>query len=753
MLAKLMPGFTAAAFLVVSPALAADWKPADGPLLTKWAKDVTADKALPEYPRPQLKRDAWLNLNGVWQLAFGKDKDETPVGKDLPECILVPFPVESALSGVMKPADRLWYRRTFTIPKDWKDQRVLLHFGAVDWESEVFVNGKSLGVHRGGYDPFTYDVTDALKPDGDQELIVRVFDPADAGTQPRGKQVNKPESIWYTPTTGIWQTVWLEPVPRVYIDAVKITPNVDAGKATVAVSFQGLNFSVAARVTVRDGDKVVAAADGLPIPGVAVTIPNAKLWSPESPFLYDVRVELTHDGKPVDAVESYFGMRKVEIAPVAGQGPPRILVNGKFTYLCGPLDQGFWPDGLYTAPTDEALKFDIEMTKKLGFNMTRKHVKVEPQRWYYWCDKLGLLVFQDMPSGDKSINPGKPDIERTPESAKQYETELKAMMDGLHDHPCIIMWVVFNEGWGQFDTARITDWTKKYDPTRLVDDASGWQDRGVGDVNDVHAYPGPAAPAPEAKRASILGEFGGLGLGVDAHTWSKKTWGYRGTASQEELTHKYERLWREAYKLRDERALSAAVYTQLTDVETEANGLLTYDRAVVKVDLEHAAAAAKGDFSRVPTPVVIVPTSKEEGLTWRYATEKPADDWFKPDFKDGEWKEGEGGFGTKGTPGAVVRTEWKTDDIWLRRTVDVPEGKLADPMLLLHHDDDAEVYVNGVLAAKAPDWAADYEETPLTPEGLAALKPGQKNVIAVHCHQVSGGQYIDVGVIDLKPPK
>jgi hypothetical protein len=528
---------------------------------------------------------------------------------------------------------------------------------------------------------------------------------------------------------------------------------VDAGTAPVGVSFQGLKVRVAARVTVRDGDKVVAAVEGLPIPGVAVTIPNAKLWSPESPFLYDVRVELTHDGKPVDAVESYFGMRKVEIAPVASQGPPRILVNGKFNYLCGPLDQGFWPDGLYTAPTDEALKFDIEMTKKLGFNATRKHVKVEPQRWYYWCDKLGLLVFQDMPSGDKAINTGQPDIERTPESAGQYEAELKAMIDGLYDHPCIIAWVVFNEGWGQFDTARITEWTKRYDPTRLVDDASGWQDRGVGDVNDVHAYPGPGAPTPEQRRASILGEFGGLGLGVDGHTWSKKTWGYRGTKSQDELTHKYERLWREAYRLRDERALSAAIYTQLTDVETEANGLLTYDRAVVKVDLEHAAAAAKGDFSRVPTPVVIVPTSKEKGQTWRYTTEKPADDWFKPDFKDGEWKEGEGGFGTKGTPGAVVRTEWDADDIWLRRTVDVPEGKLADPMLLLHHDDDAEVYINGVLAAKAPEWVADYEETPLTPEGLAALKPGEKNVIAVHCRQVKGGQYIDVGVIDLKPPK
>jgi hypothetical protein len=744
-----------AAALSAGAAGAADWKPADGPLMTRWAKDVKPDNVLPEYPRPQLRRAAWMNLNGVWQLAFAKEGEDAPVGKDLPERILVPFPVESALSGVMKPAERLWYRRTFAVPtdKDWKDKRVLLHFGAVDWEATVWLNGKKLGDHRGGYDGFTFDVTDALKKDGDQELIVGVYDPTDAGTQPRGKQVNKPEGIYYTPTTGIWQTVWLEPVPKASIESLTIVPDVDAGKVRVTVHGLGTTAAHKATITIRTGkESSIEFAAPLEKP-VDLVVDPVKLWSPEQPFLYDLDVALTQKGESVDRVNSYFGMRKVEVAPTDGKGPPRVLVNGKATFLRGPLDQGFWPDGLYTAPTDEALKYDIEMTKQLGFNMTRKHVKVEPDRWYYWCDKLGLLVWQDMPSGDKSIGGNDPDLKRTPESAKQYEQELKAMIDGRGNHPSIMMWVVFNEGWGQFDTARITEWTKQYDPTRLVDCASGWADRGVGDVIDAHVYPGPGAPAPEDKRASVLGEFGGLGLGVDGHTWAKKTWGYQGTKSQDDLTHKYERLWQRAWKLKDDKALCAAVYTQLTDVETEANGLMTYDRAVVKVDAERAAAAAQGDFSNVPEPMVLLPTSQEKGQTWRYVTEWQDNNWFKPEYKDGEWKQGEGGFGTKGTPGAVVRTEWNKKEIYLRREVDLPEGPYTNPVLLMHHDEDAEVYINGVLAAKVSGYITNYEETSLTPEGAAALKPGKKNLIAVHCRQTTGGQYIDVGLLDLKPAK
>jgi len=730
---------------------AAEWRPAQGPLATKWAKDVSPDKVLPEYPRPQMVRKDWQNLNGLWQLAFAKKGEEAPIGKDLGDQILVPFPVESALSGIMKHSDRLWYRRTFSVPKDWAGKRLLLHFGAVDWEATVWVNGKKQGVHRGGYDPFTFDITDALKEKGDQELIVGVFDPTDKGMQPRGKQVLKPEGIYYTPTSGIWQTVWLEPVAKASIESLKIIPDADSGEVWLTAKVAGASDKATIRAFVPTAGKGLLTATGTPGKPVAIAIPSPKLWSSDAPFLYDLRVELLENDKPVDAVDSYFGMRKIALAK-DDRGVLRIELNNKPIFQVGPLDQGFWPDGLYTAPTDAALKYDIEITKKLGFNMCRKHVKVEPARWYYWCDKLGLLVWQDMPSGDKSIGEKDPDLKRSPESAKQYEEELKAMLDNLHNHPCIVQWVVFNEGWGQFDTERVTEWTKKYDPTRLVDCASGWADRQVGDVHDIHVYPGPAAPKLEAKRAAVLGEFGGLGLGVDGHTWSKKTWSYRGTASQDDLTRKYEQLLRNVYKLKDEAGLCAAVYTQTTDVETEINGLLTYDRAIVKVDIDRVAAVNRGDFSKAAELIEIIPTSREKAQTWRYTRDKPGDDWFKADYKDAAWKEGKGGFGTKGTPGAVIGTEWKTDDIWIRRECTLPEDALAEVQLLVHHDEDVEVYLNGILAFKAPGYITDYEEAPISKEARAALKAG-KNTIAVHCKQTTGGQYIDVGLVLVKKPK
>ncbi len=466
--------------------------------------------------------------------------------------------------------------------------------------------------------------------------------------------------------------------------------------------------------------------------------------------MYDFTVELFEDGKTVDQVKSYVGMRKIAVMK-DDKGVPRIQLNNKTIFQVGPLDQGWWPDGLYTAPTDEALKYDIEMTKKFGFNMTRKHVKVEPARWYYWCDKLGLLVWQDMPSGDANPQGKEKEIKRTPESAKQHEAELAAMIENLHNHPSIIMWVVFNEGWGQYDTKRITEWTKKTDPTRLVNNASGWHDMNVGDVVDAHIYPGPGAPAIEKERAAVLGEFGGLGLGVDGHTWSKKTWGYRGAASKEDLTRKYERLLAGVWKLKDEKGLNAAVYTQITDVETEANGLLTYDREIIKLDLDRAAAVNKGDVSKIPQLHTLVASSQDKPQTWRYTIEKPANDWYKPDFKDADWKEGPGGFGTKGTPGAVVRTEWKTNDIWIRREFEIADDDLGEVLLYMHHDDDVEVYINGVLAFKEDGYVSNYEEFALTKEGRAALKKG-KNVLAVYCHQRTGGQYIDVGLLELRKP-
>jgi hypothetical protein len=745
-----------------APVRAADWQPAKGPLMTKWAKDVSPDKVHPEYPRPQMVRKDWMNLNGLWEFAVAKEKEEPPLGKKRDGRILVPFPVESALSGVMKTAEangdglRVWYRRTFDVQKEWADKRLLLHFGAVNWEATVWVNGKKFNTHRGGYDGFSFDITEALKKDGPQELVVSVWNPIDSGTQPRGKQVRKPGGIFYTASTGIWQTVWLEPVsPYGYIDSVKIVPGNQVSVNVKLARATGRTYTVRCALlqanTVLDFHKTDPTMPPT-VPTVEFSSLNREAWSPESPTLYDLDIGLYGpDDELLDRVSGYCAFRTIEVKKDE-KGINRLHLNDKPYFQVGPLDQGFWPDGLYTAPTDEALKYDIEMTRKLGFNMIRKHVKVEPERWYYWCDKLGVLVWQDMPSGDASVSPGKGEIKRTEVSAKHYERELGRMIEGRGNHPCIGLWVPFNEGWGQHDTTRIVEKVKKQDSSRLVDPASGWNDYPCGDVHDIHVYPGPGSPKPEERRAAVLGEFGGLGLKVDGHTWENKTWGYQGTKDSADLTRKYERLLRRVYELKDKPGLSAAVYTQTTDVETEGNGLMTYDRAVVKVDAERVAAANRGDFSKAPEWKVVVPTSKDEGQKWRYTTDKPAEGWQKADFDDKDWKEGVGGFGTQGTPGAVVRTEWKTDDIWLRREFTMPEGKWGDLMLLLHHDEDAEVYINGVLALKVPGYVGDYEDLPISAEARRALKPG-KNMFAVHCHQTTGGQYIDVGIVEVKEKK
>jgi hypothetical protein len=592
---------------------AAAWQPAKGRLMTRWAADVKPDKALPEYPRPQMVRADWQNLNGLWSYAIVAKDAAQPTKWDGE--ILVPFPAESALSGVMKPVDpkqRLWYRRTFETPAGWQGKNVLLHFGAVDWETTVWVNGKELGTHRGGYDGFSFDISDALKPSGPQELVVAVWDPTDRGPQARGKQVLKPGGIMYTATTGIWQTVWLEPVAKAHVDALRITPNIDDSSVTVALHAVTSGGKPAVKVEVLDGQQVVQEASQ-PVqdimksfppqisPTLKLRVPNAKLWSPDSPFLYGLRITLSENGQPTDQIDSYFGMRKIALGKDE-KGIQRLMLNNKPLFQLGPLDQGFWPDGIYTAPTDEALRYDIEITKALGMNMARKHVKVEPDRWYYWCDKLGLLVWQDMPSahaGDAKTDAIRKGME---DAAKQFETELKALVEGRWNHPCIVMWVPFNEGWGQYDTPRICDWIKKLDPSRLVNNASGWTDRKVGDVNDIHSYPGPAAPRLEESRAAVLGEFGGLGLPVKGHTWQDEAnWGYRNFQSAEQLTESYLALIRKLHALTGDVGLCAAVYTQTTDCEVEVNGLLTYDRALVKMD-QAAITAANQKLYTPPTP-------------------------------------------------------------------------------------------------------------------------------------------------------
>jgi len=606
---------TVLAFICCSSLLAADksWQPAQGPLLTRWAKDVSPGNAHPEYPRPQMVRKDWQNLNGLWAYAITATGAPQPSQWD--GQILVPFPVESALSGVMKrvyETNQLWYRRTFTIPRGWKGKNVLLNFGAVDWETKVWVNGREVGTHRGGYDGFSFDITGALKPSGEQEIIVSVFDPTDAGTQPRGKQVRKPGGIWYTPTSGIWQTAWLEPVDKTHVNSLEIIPDLDEKTIRVGTRISAVRGVAKVEVEVfENGTRLVKgagtmdfsqrAASGFVAGAIRldVRLHNIRPWSPDSPFLYDLKITVYHQGKKTDEVNSYFAMRKISVGKDAA-GFNRLCLNNQPLFMLGSLDQGFWPDGIYTAPTDEALRYDIEMTKKLGFNMARKHVKIEPDRWYYWADKLGLLVWQDMPSGDKYIGGKAPDITRSPESAAQFEAELKALVEGRFNHPSIVMWVPYNEGWGQWDTCRIVDLIKQWDPTRLVNNASGWADRGCGDVNDLHKYPGPGAPKPEEKRAGVLGEFGGLGLPVKGHTWqAEKNWGYRSFTNATALTTAYVGLVEQLPGLIRTNGLSAAVYTQTTDCEIEVNGLMTYDRAVVKMG-ESAVAAANRKLYAAP---------------------------------------------------------------------------------------------------------------------------------------------------------
>jgi beta-galactosidase/beta-glucuronidase len=588
---------------IVSPGWAAEWKPAAGPLSTRWTKDVLPSTSHSEYPRPQMVRDAWQSLNGLWEYAI------RPRGENRPDhfegSILVPFPIESSLSGVMKrigPDRELWYRRTVSVEPYAPDKRLLLHFDAVDWESTVWLDGAEIGVHRGGYTPFVFDVTDRMTQGKPHELVVKVWDPSDAGTQPCGKQHNKPEGIWYTPSTGIWQTVWLEPVPRAYFRDIRIEPDLASGKVRIVTEIANAPRHAQVRATVAAETEtgspspqiaVHQAAVGEPLT-ISVPRDEIKPWSPDSPVLDRVQISLVGgDGKVGDRVSSYFAFRSIAISEGQNGQPARILLNGKPTFLIGPLDQGFWPDGLYTAPTDEALRSDLEVTKRLGFNLVRKHVKVEPPRWYYWCDKLGLAVWQDMPSGDRSAKWPSPhgEIRRTPESAAEFDNELKAMIDARRNSPCIVAWVPFNEGWGQFDTVRIAKWVKAYDPSRLVIPASGGNHFPVGDIHDIHAYPGPAAPPADPVRAEVLGEFGGLGLPVAGHLWAdKKNWGYRKYKTRDELTDAYLDLVKKLKPLGESR-LSAAVYTQTTDVETEVNGLMTYDRALIKMDADKVRRA------------------------------------------------------------------------------------------------------------------------------------------------------------------
>ena len=608
---------------------ASAWKPVGGRIVTRWAAEVQPGLVLPEYPRPQLVRKDWANLNGLWDYAI-VDKDAgRPAGWE--GKILVPFAAESALSGVGRPvgaAKALWYRRKVEVPRAWRGGKVLLHFGAVDWESTVWVNGNEAGTHRGGYDPFTYDITAYLGPGKAQEIVLRVLDPTDEAESPiaRGKQVMRPHGIFYTAVTGIWQTVWLEPVPDTFIGKLKITPEIKYGSLVLETEVLGRKEGTSLAVTVgREG--VVAGVTEVPtiLPAV-VAIEKPELWTPDHPALYDIKAVLKRGDEVLDEVESYAGLREISLGR-DGRGSNRLFLNGEPVFQIGPLDQGWWPDGLYTAPTDAALRYDLEVIKALGMNMLRKHVKVEPDRLYYWCDKLGLLVWQDMPSA--LFKREAHSAEALSRRDAQFEGEWRSIIDALVNHPSIVMWVPFNEGWGQYNTERITAWTKSHDPSRLVNNASGWTDKGVGDVVDIHSYPGPAMPPLEEKRAAVLGEFGGLGLPLIGHLWQGEgNWGYRNYDDVRTYEARYTELIKNLYPLAD-RGLAAAVYTQTSDCEIEVNGLMTYDREVVKLDPARFAPLNRGflppqfaaDQTQFVEPFFIVELAARPGATIRFTTD------------------------------------------------------------------------------------------------------------------------------------
>ena len=583
----------------------ADWQPADNPLFTRWAADVNPQSVHEEYPRPTKVRDQWMNLNGLWNYAVTSQNVQVPdtyEGK-----ILVPFPIESALSGVkqmIQPEEKLWYQRTFNVSDDWNAEKLLLHFGAVDWHAKIHINGQMVAEHKGGYDPFTVDISEALNDQAEQTLIVEVMDPTDEGRQPTGKQTLDPRGIWYTPTTGIWRTVWLEPVPETHISNIKLTPDIDQELLYLEVATNQAAEGWTVKADALDNGQEVGTTTDRANDRISIPINNPNLWSPESPHLYDLNIQLMNENQEVvDEVSSYFGMRKVSVAK-GPDGYNRIFLNNEPLFQLGPLDQGFWPDGLYTAASDEALKYDVQVTKDMGFNMARKHVKVEPERWYYWCDQLGLLVWQDMPSGDERMTRDTGELQKEPAAAEQFETELQELIDDYYNHPSIIMWVIFNEGWGQYETARLAEWAQDYDPSRLINPASGWLDMGpdVGDVQDIHRYPGPGKPEMEEVRVAVLGEFGGQALPLEEHMWvqnlEKAPTHFETSKTAEDLRSEYRGLYEKLYPMIEE-GLAAAVYTQTTDVESEVNGLLTYDRELIKMDLDTLQAIHEETYRRM----------------------------------------------------------------------------------------------------------------------------------------------------------
>lgn len=713
------------------------WKPVPTHLKTPWADKVDPAKVLPDYPRPMMVRSRWQNLNGLWDFAAKVSEDARP---KLTKKILVPFPVESSLSGVgyvVQPEDILIYSREFAVPKAWDKDQVMLHFDAVDWSCKVYVNDRFVGSHAGGYDRFSFNIRPFLNKVGTQKLRVEVTDPGNTGGQPNGKQVLKPSGIWYRGTSGIWQTVWMEPVSDRLIKSYRVETKMD-GSYKISVNVPGDFKDPVLRLKIPGAEvEAELRPKGTSLPNSVVfegKIRNPKLWGPATPYLYDFKLSVADGTMELDEVRGYFGVREIKIGKDK-DGINRLMLNGQPTFMYGPLDQGFNPDGLHTYPTEDCFLFDLKAIKAYGCNMLRKHIKVEPDRYYYACDKMGILVWQDMPSMSEQ-----PFLNKS-----AFESELSRMIETHWNFPSIVMWVPFNEGWGQYDTERITSFVQRKDPTRLVNNASGWTDKGVGSVSDIHVYPGPGVPDMEEKRAAVLGEFGGLGLPVAGHTWlDKGNWGYVKYDSEKAVTDAYVDLLIKTRGLIP-LGLCAAVYTQTTDVEIETNGWLTYDRKVWKIDPKRAKEAAMKLYDVKDNMKILVPPAGVNGASSRYTFTKPGSDWASVKFKDSAWSEGKGRY-TNEDP-KVVHTAWMpaNPDIWVRREVTI-DSVPANAKLFVFHDDDVEVYINGVLATTRKNYTSGFVVYDIEPAALKALKKG-KNVIAMHCNSTRGGQHLDVGLV------
>lgn len=713
---------------------------------TRWGRTVDPERPRADYPRPSLVRERWVNLNGRWQFEPGRPTQPPPFDRELLGSIVVPFAPEAPLSGVEEHHEHLWYKRRFQVPTGWHRDRLLIHFGAVDWQAEVWVNGRRLALHEGGFDPFTIDVTEALLPTPEQELLVRVFDPTDGGQQMRGNQALAPGGTACSPVSGIWRTVWMEPLPRRGVDRLVISPSLETGAVSVTARGEDLLGEDLVEVEVLDGNSLLAARRGRVGEELVVPIPAARAWSPEDPFLYDLRVTRTGPkGQVLERVRSYFGLRTVGRMQDAS-GATRFALNGEPRFLTGVLDPGLWPDGLYTPPSDEAIREELLLAKTMGFDLVRKHLKVEPERWYFWADRLGLLVWQDIPSA----------ANETPEGREQFERELAAIVSDLEHHPSLVGWVLFHEGRGQYDTPRLATTLAQLDSQRLVTATSGWVNTDAGDVVAAHHRPGPALPnalAGGSDRLLVLGEYGGVSLPVDGHT-SGSAWGYQTVRDAEELALAFEGYARELRDLQA-RGLDAAIYTQLTDVGSQTHGLVTFDREVVKVPSERLARANRGEFSPLHT---LLPTSQQAPRLWRMRTDAPPGDWTSPygsqlDLPGGDegWTDAPGGFGSPTAANAPVRTAWEGPDLFLSSDFQlgaVPAGELC---LFVQHSGDLEVWINGERVLERTGPCSSYVRVRTGSEAAEVLRPGA-NRIVVHARHASGPAYVDVGLEAIELP-